>query len=149
MASTYTQLHVQIVFSVKNRQPLIHEKIRPAIQKYITGIIQNEGCKVLAVYANPDHIHILIGLNPDVSLSSLVRKIKSNSTRKINQSGWVNGRFAWQEGYAAFSYSKRDLDKIIQYIRNQPKHHKKITFREEYLKFLKESGIPYDPKYVF
>ena len=149
MANTYTQLYIQIIFSVKNRQPLIYESIRPEIQKYITGIIQNTGTKVLAIYANPDHIHVLIGMNPTISLSELVQKIKANSAKYINQSGLVKGRFSWQEGYGAFSYAKSQIDRVVQYILNQPEHHKRMTFKEEYLQFLKEFDVAFDPKYVF
>ena len=149
MANTYTQIFIQIIFSVRNREPLINEHIRPTLQKYITGIIQDEGSKVLAIYSNPVHIHILISMNPALSLSTLVQKIKSHSTKFINHNGWMNDKFSWQEGYGAFSYSKSQVDKVIQYILDQPEHHKKITFKEEYLKFSKEFDVPYNPKYVF
>jgi len=103
----------------------------------------------MAIYANPDHIHILIGLSPSISLSDLVGKIKSNSAKYINRQGWIRGKFSWQEGYGAFSYSKSQINRVIQYIINQPEHHKRITFKEEYLQFLKEFDVPFDPKYVF
>ena len=149
MANTYTQLYIQIVFSTRNRRPVIHEKIRNDVQKYITGIIQKEGSKVMAIYANPDHLHILIGLNPSTSLSSLVQKIKANSSRWLKQKGFVSQNFEWQKGYGAFSYSRSELNRVIDYILKQPEHHKKLNYKEEYLNLLKEFDVQYDPKYVF
>lgn len=97
----------------------------------------------------PDHIHILIGMTPDIALSALVRDIKAHSSRFINQKQWVVGRFEWQAGFAAFSYSRSQLDGVVRYIKNQEKHHSRQTFREEYLTLLKRFDIPYNPKYVF
>ena len=149
MANTYTQIHIQIVFTVKGRENLIAERNREELQKYITGIINGEKQKLLAIYCMPDHIHALIGLRPDISISELVRKIKSNSSKFINNTKWIKGKFSWQQGYGAFSYSKNDLPNVIRYINNQPEHHKKKSFREEYADLLRKFEIEYDAKYLF
>ena len=136
MANTYTQLYVQLVFAVKGRQHLIPEKIRDETEKYICGIIKNERSKPLAIYCNPDHTHILIGLHPAVSISDITRKIKANSSKWLNEKKYLIGVFHWQEGFGAFTYSKSQIDRVIKYIINQHEHHKKSTFKEEYLKLL-------------
>ena len=149
MANTYTQLYIQIIFAVKGRNSLIKEKNREELQKYVYGIIENNHSKLIAIFCNPDHIHILIGLSPQKSISDLTRIIKSNSSKWINEKNWINGSFKWQEGYAAFSYSKSQLNKVIKHIENQPIHHKKTSFRDEYLSILKKSDIQYDDQFIF
>ncbi len=149
MADTYTQLYVHIVFSVKGRQALIPKHHKSELHKYITGIITNKKQKMLQINSMPDHIHILIGMTHDVTLSGLVKDIKVNSTRFINQKGWTVEQFSWQTGYGAFSYSHSQIPKIAKYIENQETHHSKQTFRDEYLAFLKRFDVPYNPKYVF
>lgn len=149
MPNTYTQLHIQIVFSVFGRLNSIAEIHRDELQKYICGIISNLNCKPIALYCNPDHTHILIGLCPDKSLSEIVRIIKANSSKFINEKKWTLGNFQWQSGYGAFSYSKSQVENVIKYILSQKEHHKKISFREEYLLYLKKYEIEYDDKYLF
>ncbi|MFS4418131.1 IS200/IS605 family transposase [Maribacter sp. 2307ULW6-5] len=149
MANTYTQILVQIVFAVKGRQNLITEKHRESIEKYICGIVTNKKSKPLAIYCNPDHCHILIGLHPSVSTSEMAQDIKANSSKWINENKWVMGKFNWQEGHGAFTYSRSQLNQVVQYIRNQPEHHRKKTFREEYISFLEKFEIDYDDQYVF
>ncbi len=149
MANTYTQILVQIVFAVKGRQNLILEEYRPSIEKYMQGIITNKKSRPLAIYCNPDHCHILIGLHPMVSISEMARNIKSSSSRWINEKGWISGKFSWQNGYGAFSYSKSHLHRVVRYILNQPIHHKKYTFKDEYYNFLKKFEIEHDEKYFF
>lgn len=149
MANTYTQILVQIVFAVKARQNLISEEYREQIEKYICGIVSNKRSKPLAIYCNPDHCHILIGLHPSVSISEIARDIKSNSSKWINENNWISKNFAWQEGFGAFTYSHSQLNRVVQYIRNQPEHHRKKTFREEYMEYLKEFEVEYDKRYVF
>ena len=149
MANTYTQILVQIVFAVKGRQNLITETHREQVEKYICGIISNKSSKPLAIYCNPDHCHILIGLHPSVSISDMARDIKTNSSKWINENKWVMGKFAWQEGFGAFTYSRSQLNQVVQYIRNQPIHHRKKTFKEEYIEFLEKFEIEFDDKYVF
>ena len=149
MANTYTQLYVHIVFSVKGRQALIPERHKAELHKYITGIITNKKHKLIQINSMPDHIHILVGMTPDAALSGLVKDIKVNSTRFINQKRWTVGQFAWQAGFGAFSYSHSQIPEVAAYIENQEKHHSQRTFREEYLAFLEHFGVAYDVKYVF
>jgi len=149
MANTYTQLYIQIVFVVKGRQNLIPKQHREELHKYMTGIVQTRGNKMLSVFCNPDHTHLLVGLNPSIAISDLARDIKAGSSQFITKNNWVKGSFNWQVGFGAFSYSKKEIDKVIKYILNQEEHHKKKTFKEEYLKFLKDFEIEYDEKYLF
>ena len=149
MANTYTQIFVQIIFAVKGRQNLIVEKYRDTVEKYICRIIKNSHSKPLAIYCNPDHIHVLIGLHPSQSISDMARDIKANSSKWINEQNFIRGIFQWQEGYGAFSYSKSQIDAVCKYILNQPIHHHKNSFREEYLSLLQKYEIEYDEKYLF
>ena len=149
MANTYTQLYIHIVFSVKGRHALIPECHKTELHKYITGILTNKKQKVIQINSMPDHIHILVGMTPDTALSGLVKDLKVNSTRFINQKRWTVGQFAWQEGFGAFSYSHSQIPEVAAYIENQEKHHSRRTFREEYLAFLERFGVAYDVKYVF
>lgn len=149
MADTYTQLYVHVVFSVKGRHALIPKHHKSELHKYITGIVTNKNQKLIQINSMPDHIHILIGLTPDVALSGLVKDIKVNSTRFINQKRWIVGQFSWQTGFGAFSYSHSQIPKVATYIKNQEVHHSRLTFKEEYLAFLKRFDVPYNPKYVF
>lgn len=149
MANTYTQIYVQIVFAVKGRQNLISENIREKVEKYICGIVSNKKSKPIAIYCNPDHLHILIGLHPTISVSDMARDIKANSSKWINEHNLIQGKFAWQEGFGAFTYSKSQIDTVVKYIMNQPEHHKKTTFRDEYIQFLKNFEIDYNEKYLY
>lgn len=149
MANTYTQIHIQVIFSVQNRTCIIRKTWEDELFRYITGIIQNHGHKVLAINGMPDHIHILFGMRPTQSLSALMQQVKGDSSEWINLKGYVKGKFSWQEGYAAFSYSKSHVNAVIKYIHNQEKHHKTKTFIEEYHEFLKKFGIKYDEQFVF
>jgi len=146
---TYTQLYIQLVFAVKNRQAMLNKEIRPQIFKYISGIISNFGHKSIIVNGVSNHIHILIGLNPNKTISETVHEIKRSSSIYINKNKILKYKFAWQEGYGAFSYSKSQLDNIYNYILNQESHHKKTSFRDEYIQFLKKFEIDYDDKYLF
>jgi len=149
MANTYSQLYIQIVFAVKGRQNLISKKWNNEIYKYITGIIANKKQKLIAINGMPDHIHILVGIKPDISLSDLVRDIKTNSSKFINEQKWINGKFEWQTGFGAFSYGHSQLTNVIKYIENQEEHHKTKTFKEEYIAFLKLFNIDFKNEYIF
>jgi len=149
MANTYTQIYIHIVFAVRGRQNLISKDWKDELYKYITGIITNEGQKLIAINGMPNHIHILIGLKPDKSLSDLVRDIKANSSRFINERSWINGKVEWQTGFGAFSYNHSQLTNVINYIQNQEEHHKKKTFKEEYVEFLKSFDVDYKNEYIF
>jgi REP element-mobilizing transposase RayT len=137
------------VFAVKGRENLISKIHREELHKYITGIVQNRGQKMLSIFCMPDHVHLLVGIKPSIAISDLVRDLKAGSSNFINQQHWVKGKFNWQEGFGAFSYSKSQIDTVIKYILSQEEHHKKTTFREEYFNFLEKFEIDYDEKYVF
>lgn len=149
MANTYTQIYIQIVFAVKGRQNLISKENREELYQFITGIVSNRNQKLFAVFAMPDHIHILVSISPTIAISDLVRDIKAGSSKFINDKKWMNEKFNWQEGYGAFSYSKSSVDSVVKYILNQEEHHKKKTFKEEYLDLMKKFEIEYDSKYLF
>jgi len=150
MANTYIQIYVQFIFAVQGRKNLIAPSNREVLQRYISGIIENSNQKLLAIHANPDHVHILVGFNSlNLKISDFVRDIKANSSRFINEQKWLIGKFNWQEGYSAFSYSKSQIDKVVNYILNQEEHHKKRNFKEEYLELLNKFEIQYDEKYMF
>lgn len=145
----FTQLYIQLVFAVKNRDAVLQTSIRSRVFEYISGIITNLNHKSIIVNGVSDHLHIFLGLNPSISISDTVYNIKRSSTLFINKERLCKGSFAWQEGYGAFSYSKSQLDSVYNYILNQQEHHRKETFKEEYLKFLEEFSIEYDSKFLF
>ena len=149
MPNTYTQIYIQAVFAVEGRQNLIRRENKEELHKYITGIVQNQRHKLIAINSMPDHLHILIGVKPSMALSDLIQEVKADSTNFINRKRWVAGRFNWQEGYGAFSYGHSQLGTIIRYIQNQEKHHARKTFREEYFAFLKKFEVAHDERYVF
>ncbi len=131
MPNTYTQIHIHAVFSVQNRICLISDSWKDQLYRYITGIIQNNGHKLLIINGMPDHIHILFGFRPTQSLSDLMQDVKGDSSRWINEKKLIKGRFSWQEGYGAFSYSKSHVSSVIKYIQNQEIHHRRLSFLEE------------------
>ncbi|MCA0233206.1 MAG: IS200/IS605 family transposase [Bacteroidetes bacterium] len=149
MPNTYTQLYLQFVFSVKGRENLIREAFRSQLEKVMCGIITNHKCKTYAIYCNPDHTHILVGMHPTISPSKLMEQVKSGSSKWIHDQKYIPGKFSWQDGYGAFTYSKSQIDNVVKYILNQPEHHKKQSFKDEYLLFLEKFEVDYDPRYVF
>jgi len=149
MANTFSQIYIQIVFAVSNRQSLIESEFKEELYKYMTGIIRNQGHKLISINGMPDHVHILIGLRPAMALAELVREIKADSTNFINRRKLVHGRFSWHEGYGAFSYGHSQLDTIIRYIQNQEKHHQRRSFKDEYLTLLRKFDIGFEDKYLF
>ena len=149
MANTYTQIHIQAVFALRNRASLISSSWKEELYRYITGIIQNYDHKVLQINGMTDHIHILFGMRPTQSLSELMQKVKQDSTKWIGEKGFVKGKFSWQAGYGGFSYAKSELPDVIAYIKNQEDHHREKTFKTEYTALLNEFEIEYDEQYVF
>ena len=149
MANTFTQIHIHSVFAVQNRISLINRDWQDRLYKYIITIIQKHGHKVLSIGGMPDHVHILFGFRPTQALSALIQEAKRDSSEWINKERLVIGKFSWQEGYGAFSYSKSQIPSIAKYIENQEKHHSKQTFTEEYRKILDNFGIEYDKRYIF
>ena len=149
MANTYTKIYIHAVFSVQDRYCLISKSWKDELYKYITGIVQNNGHKLIAVNGMPDHLHLFIGMKPAQSLSELMQDIKGDSSKWINNRKFVKGRFSWQEGYGAFSYSSTQIDNVVRYILNQEEHHQKSSFIEEFRQLLREFNIDYDEKYLF
>ena len=149
MPGTFSQIYFQVVFAVKGRENLIAKPWRDELHKYIAGIIKGKEQKSIIVNGVADHIHCFIGLKPSMRISDLVRDIKNNSTNFINEKKLVKGKFSWQEGYGAFSYSHSHIETVYDYILNQEKHHKKKTFKDEYLEFLKKFEVKYDQKHLF
>lgn len=149
MANTFTQIHIHAVFAVQNRLSLVSNSWEERLFQYITGIIQNHNHKLISINGMPDHIHILFGMRPTQSLSDLMQDIKGDSSLWINKNNFVAGKFSWQEGYGAFSYSKSQIPAVARYIENQKKHHSKKSFIEEYEKILIDFGVEYDERYIF
>ena len=149
MAGTFSQIYIQVVFAVKGRESLILSSWEEELYKYISGIVRKKEQKMLAINGMPDHIHFLIEMKPSCCLSDLVREVKKSSNDFIKEKKFVRGKFQWQEGYGAFSYSHSNLDNVIQYIMNQKEHHKKKTFKEEYMEILKKFEIEFKDEYLF
>jgi len=149
MAGTFSQIYIQVVFTVKGWENLIGKEWKDELHKYIAGIIKGKEQKPIIVNGMPDHIHAFVGLRPAMAISDLVRDIKNNSSNFINEKRLVKGRFSWQEGYGAFSYSHSHIQNVYDYILNQEEHHRKKTFKEEYIDFLKKFEIEYNEKYLF
>lgn len=149
MANTYSQLYYHVVFVVRMRANLISTVWKEELFKYITGIVTHKGQKLMCINGMPDHIHILLGIKPEIALSDLMRDIKANSSRFINEQNWIVGRFEWQKGFGAFTVGYSQVDMVFNYIKNQELHHYKKTFREEYIEFLNENGIDYNLEYIF
>ena len=149
MAGTFSQIYIQVVFTVKGWENLIGKEWKDELHKYIAGIIKGKEQKPIIVNGMPDHIHAFVGLRPAMAISDLVRDVKNNSSNFINEKRLVKGRFSWQEGYGAFSYSHSHIQNVYDYILNQEEHHHKKTFKEEYIDFLKKFEIEYNEKYLF
>lgn len=149
MPGTFSQIYIQIVFAVKDRESLIHPDLEERLYQYITGIVRGKEQKMLAINGTPNHIHFFIGMKPSCCLSDLVREIKKSSNDFIKENKLSKFKFNWQEGYGVFSYSHSQIDTVIKYIMNQKEHHRKLTFKEEYIDFLKKFEIEHDEKYLF
>ncbi len=147
MSGTFSQIYIQTVFAVKGRENLLQKEWRTDLFKYISGIIKGKNQKPIIVTGVSDHVHTFIGLKPSMSISDLVRDIKNNYSNYINDNKLVKGKFCWQEGYGAFSYSHSHIENVYNYILNQEEHHRKVSFKEEYLDFLKK--FEHDEKYLF
>ena len=149
MPNTYTQLHIQFVFAVKNRLAMIDQSWENDLQKYITGIVSQNEHKMLQINNMPDHLHCLVGLRPHQACSDLMKLVKSGSSAWINNHRLSKFPFAWQDGYGAFSYAKHDVENVIRYIQNQKSHHKKEKFLDEYRRLLKEFEVEFDERFIF
>jgi putative transposase len=149
MGNTYSQIYIHSVFAVRNRENFILESWEVELYKYISGIITKEKAKSLCVGGWKDHVHVFFGLPVTSSVATILQHIKANSSRWINENNFIRSKFQWQDGYGAFSHSKSERDRIIQYILDQKDHHHHKSFREEYLKTLKDFNVEFDPKYLF
>ena len=148
MPNTYTQIHLHLIFAVQNRRSLIQNSWKDRLYEYITGVVQINTHKMIIINGMPDHLHIVIGMRPTQSLSDLMQDIKGNSSRWINDNKLVTGKFNWQESYGAFTYSIKEKDIIINYIKNQKEHHKSESFYEEFKRLLVDNKIEFDEKYL-
>jgi putative transposase len=149
MSSTFSQIYIQVVFAVKGRQNFLQKPWRDEVFKYMSGIIKAKNQKPIIVNGVSNHVHLFIGLKPSIALSDLVRDVKNNSTNFIKEQKFIKGNFSWQEGFGAFSYAHSQIDQVYQYILNQEEHHRKKSFKEEYLDFLRKFEIEYEEKYLF
>jgi REP element-mobilizing transposase RayT len=149
MADSYSQIYIQTVFAVKFRNSLISPSWEDQLYKYITGAVQNQGQKMLAINGMPDHVHLFIGMKPNCSLSDLVREIKKSSSKFIKEKKLSQFKFQWQTGFGAFSYGRSQMDDVINYIANQKEHHRKMTFLQEYELFLKKYEVDYKTDRIF
>ena len=149
MANTYTQIYLHVVFAVSGRACAISSEHREELQKYIRGIVTRKGQKLIAIHCMPDHTHLLLGLKPNIAPSDLIGTIKTGSTNHINEQRWIGCRFSWQEGFGAFSVSHSHLDRVANYIHNQPTHHRRKSFQQEYVQFLERHRVPFDQRYIF
>lgn len=149
MAGTFSQIYIQYVVAVEGRANLLQKPWREEVFKYMSGIIKGKNQKPIIVNGVSDHVHLFVGLKPAMAASDLIRDVKNNTTKFINEQGFLRGRFSWQEGYGAFSYAHSQMDNVYQYVANQEQHHQKRTFREEYLDFLQKFDVPYEEQYLF
>jgi putative transposase len=149
MANTFSQIYIQLVFAVESRTSLIMPEWEEKLYQYITGIVRNKDQKLIAINGMPDHIHLFIGMKPTCCLSDLVREIKKASNSYISENKFIKSQFGWQKGFGAFSYSHSQIDSVAKYVLNQKNHHKSVTFKEEYLEFLRKFEIEFDEKYLF
>ena len=149
MAGTFSQIYIQAVFAVEGRANLLQKPWREEVFKYMAGIIKGKNQKSIIVNGVANHVHLFIGLKPSIAVSDLVRDIKNNTSNFINTQKFVHGKFSWQEGFGSFSYAHSQIEQVYQYILNQEEHHRKKTFKEEYLDFLRKFEIEYDEKYLF
>ncbi len=149
MANTYTQINIQLIFVVNKRDNLLKKLFRPEVFKYIHGILKELEQFPLATNGYSDHVHTFFELNPKSSVSEIAQIVKANTSKWINEKNFIVNKFSWQAGYGGFSYSRSQRDQVVRYIKGQEEHHKKVTFKDEYLKFLTAFGIEYDEKYLF
>ena len=141
MAGTFSQIYIQAVFAVEGRANLLQKPWREEVFKYMAGIIKGKNQKSIIVNGVANHVHLFIGLKPSIAVSDLVRDIKNNTSNFINTQKFVHGKFSWQEGFGSFSYAHSQIEQVYQYILNQEEHHRKKTFKEEYLEFLKKVAV--------
>lgn len=149
MSKTYTQIHIHAVFAVKYRKALICPSWKNRLYNYMTAILHNRGHRMLQINGVEDHVHMFFGHRPDQSLSALIKMVKGDSARWINQQGLCAQHFPWQSGFGAFSYAKSEIPNVVRYIANQEEHHRKKSLIEEYKETLEWHQVDYDEQYIF
>lgn len=149
MANTYTNLLYHIIFSTKNREPLIHDALKPELHKYLGGLVRDMKGVLLEVGGTADHVHLVVKLRPDISVSDVVKYVKANSSGWVNEQPDHQGDFYWQRGYAAFTISESQLPAVREYVLNQEVHHRGQTFKEELLALLRKHNIEYEERYLW
>lgn len=149
MPNTYCQIYIHAVFAVKFRDATIKKEWKPKLLAVIGNLINETGCKVLVVNGVEDHVHVFFALKPTVSLSDVMKSVKAKSSKWVNESGFLKHRFEWQVGYGGFSYGRSQIEDVCRYIEKQEEHHKKETFRQEYVRLLERFGIAYEEQFVF
>ena len=149
MANTFSQIYLQFVFAVQGRTSIIPHEHKEELHKYITSLVQARKAKMLAIHCMPDHTHLFVGFKPSVLISDFVKEIKVESNEFIKSRKWIKDNFNWQEGYGVFSYGHSQIDIVCKYVLNQEQHHKKISFRQEYLDFLEKFNVPYEERFLF
>lgn len=149
MPNTYHQIFIHIIFAVKHRRALIKDQWKSELFAVIGNLINETGCKTIIVNGTIDHVHCLIRIKPDLSVSEVMKNAKAKSSKWVNESRILDSRFEWQSGFGAFSYSKSQIPNVIRYIRNQEVHHENMTFLEEYVQFLNKFEVDYDERYIF
>jgi REP element-mobilizing transposase RayT len=148
-SGTFSQIYIQVVLAVKRRECLIKSSWEDTLYKYMSGVVQNQGQKMIAINGMPDHLHFFIGMKPTCRLSDLVRDVKRSSTLFIQKEGFTKNKFTWQSGYGAFSYSHSAIDNVVKYIQNQKEHHSKRTFKEEYMELLSKFEVDFNEEFIF
>jgi putative transposase len=148
MPNTFSQIYLQFVFAVKHRQTLIPKQHKEELHKYMTALVQNRKAKMIAIHCMPDHSHLFVGFKPVLSISDFVKEIKVESNEFLNAQSWMKHPFKWQEGYGVFSYGQSQIDTVAKYVLNQEQHHKKKTFRQEYLEFLDKFDVLYEERFL-
>jgi putative transposase len=149
MPQSLARLHVHLIFSTKNREPFLHDRVRQSLHAYIATVLQDLNCSPLLINSNNDHIHLLFDLARTVTMSQAVEKVKKTSSKWIKTQGADFSIFAWQAGYGVFAVSESNVPAVLNYIKNQQEHHQKISFQEEYRAFLKRHNVAYDERYVW
>ncbi len=149
MANTYSQIYLHFIFVVRYRESMLKDSFRGDLHRYMTGIVQKKGHKLIAINSVDDHAHIFIGFDVNDKIPDLVRDLKKDSTNYINDKNIFKGKFYWQTGYGVFSYSHSQIDQVVKYIQNQQIHHQKKTFREEYIEFLEKYCVDYNTEFLF
>lgn len=149
MANTYHQIYIQSVFPVKYRKAMIHPDWKPEFMAVLGNLINETDCKTILVNGVEDHVHCFFGIKPSMSVSDVMKTVKAKSSKWVNEKGLLKHRFEWQPGFGCFSYGHSQVADVYRYIKKQEDHHKKMSFREEYLRLLKSFKISYDERYIF